>query len=589
MDSLFFIVTATIFVPLDTTDLQWKYQSWEQVGQYYEFSATSEFVFEKCRQNPTSVIQLPRVIEAEHTVSTGTAKTIFNSFENVESHYALYSIPCADIQTGSFIWKVRTYSSAYAFFHHFPAIQSQPSSNFFSESAIEFVAGILTFLAIFIAGLFYGTSTASVYLLLPIGAFLFSIHFFSESPYLLFKGFHINFTHRLSEITAWSGSAVIIETLRRRGLLNTTLCYFQYFTVVISIFFSLFSSNKEVIAFSAMFPYSFTMILFVWATISLALQLFRSLTKATSRNTPFFWQLLSVSILPVTVINDILLLSGAFEGHVLLPFGILAVVLSIAFAENDEIRQTYKQRDYLVKNLEIEVEKRTKELDQSRLALVQQEKMALLGSISTGIAHEFNNSLNIISVGMRAIKIAAVKGSTEKIIAKADAIIDTCNLAADIVKSIKFSKKIKNENKEVRPFQLLTTIFQLLKGETLEDFEIINSVPKDFYFISNESIVYSSLLNLVQNAIDASEATEQKKITISMIDEKQTISFDISDFGIGVEKENQERIFEEFTTKEAGLGIGLKFIKENLQAIEATVGLVSTKNPTTFRLTFRKT
>lgn len=204
---------------------------------------------------------------------------------------------------------------------------------------------------------------------------------------------------------------------------------------------------------------------------------------------------------------------------------------------------------------------RTKEME--RLLLVQ-EKMASLGHIAAGIAHEIRNPLAGIGIHLRNLekKYMGDQGVQEKINTCFRLIhSDTARIESVIRRTLDFAKPaacsfaIVDINQAVRKAVELTAV-TLRKQQIAIECNLRNDIPKckaEFQLI--EDVIY----NLIINASDAmKEMTTGKKIKVSSSVNEQFIIVVVDDTGPGVPLHLREKIFDPFfTTKDYSTGIGL--------------------------------
>lgn len=190
--------------------------------------------------------------------------------------------------------------------------------------------------------------------------------------------------------------------------------------------------------------------------------------------------------------------------------------------------------------------------------LLQSEKLATIGQLAAGVAHEINNPLANISLYAQVIlKKLKLQGSTDKdIIQKVEIINEQSDRAATIVRSLlDFSRQSEPEisvteiNSELKKalyvIQHLTTNIQLN-----EDYKDIPSIMAD------GAQLRQVFVNMMTNAINA--MPDGGILSIKTQYENSNIMIIIEDTGIGIPKEDLSRIFDPFfTTKGPGKGTGL--------------------------------
>jgi histidine kinase len=204
--------------------------------------------------------------------------------------------------------------------------------------------------------------------------------------------------------------------------------------------------------------------------------------------------------------------------------------------------------------------------------LIQASKMATLGEMATGVAHELNQPLSVIktasSFSIKKIeKKEPLEGETLfNLLVKIDSNIDR---ATKIINHMRqFARKSDMDLKKVHINEILKSAFEIfsqqLKLRGIEvQWRIESKLPRIY---ADPSRLEQVFINLLLNARDAIEEKwnhleanqANKKITLRTMRDNQTVICEVCDTGIGVPKAITDKIFEPFfTTKEVGNGTGL--------------------------------
>lgn len=206
-----------------------------------------------------------------------------------------------------------------------------------------------------------------------------------------------------------------------------------------------------------------------------------------------------------------------------------------------------------------------KELEDAHIQLVQTEKMAALGVLTAGIAHEINNPLNYIKSGKEVVKnLMEAKGS-QIIIKDKDTfskVLEGIDLGVykilNITKSLSaFTTTTDQIDNSVYLNKIIDDTLIILDHDIGDRIKIVKSYKdKDIYVIGNQGKLYQVFSNLMTNSIHAIEGTGEIIISAQENDDDIIISF--SDTGSGISKEILSKVFDPFfTTKEQGKGTGL--------------------------------
>jgi PAS domain S-box-containing protein len=199
--------------------------------------------------------------------------------------------------------------------------------------------------------------------------------------------------------------------------------------------------------------------------------------------------------------------------------------------------------------------------------LVQASKMATLGEMATGIAHELNQPLNVMRIGADFITKMIRRGqeiSDEQLLTVSRNINEQVERATNIINHLReFGRKGDFRVYPVDLNQPIRNVFTIM-GEQLKlqnievNLETDNAIPK---IIADRNRLEQIFLNLVANARDALKEKGPKdirKITITTYLEGDLVVAEVSDTGEGMSEQIREKIFEPFfTTKDVGKGTGL--------------------------------
>jgi C4-dicarboxylate-specific signal transduction histidine kinase len=210
-----------------------------------------------------------------------------------------------------------------------------------------------------------------------------------------------------------------------------------------------------------------------------------------------------------------------------------------------------------------EMERREHELRDKQEQLVQAGKLATLGELTTGVAHELNNPLNNIGlfVGnvIDQLRLGAVE--SERLIDELEKAMEQVRKATEIISHLRTFGRVAPVNvapvdvDEVIERSLLLMHEQLrLRGIEVE----LELCPDELIVVANPIQLEQAFINLLTNARDALEDASRRTIRISSSRDEEWIRIAFSDSGPGIPPELQSRIFDPFfTTKEVGAGTGL--------------------------------
>jgi C4-dicarboxylate-specific signal transduction histidine kinase len=231
-------------------------------------------------------------------------------------------------------------------------------------------------------------------------------------------------------------------------------------------------------------------------------------------------------------------------------------------------------------------------LDLERTKSLRNAKLASLGEMSAGIAHEINNPLAIIQGTVKVLQ--QFLGNPEKLATKLATIERATERIAKIVRSLKKFSGTANKS-EHRPLDLQGIIKESL---TLTDAKIkqygvdiaLNGKVSS-PVVCDEIEIEQVFVNLINNAIDAVKDQSNRWIQIEVFENDQSIGARVRDSGPGITVDVQKKLFQPFfTTKPVGqgTGLGLSITKGILNEHHATIELVHSEPNTCFELRFPK-
>ncbi len=198
-------------------------------------------------------------------------------------------------------------------------------------------------------------------------------------------------------------------------------------------------------------------------------------------------------------------------------------------------------------------------LNRRNRQIVQTEKLASLGTLTSGVAHELNNPLNNIST---SVQILLEELEDDDLAFKRELLEETelqIDRARDIVRALlEFSRKGDFNPKPVVFKHLVKKTLTLLKGDVPTNISLQVDVPEDIEANLDAQRIQQVLINLIQNAIQAMEGGGSVRIVADQPEGPKTFRFQVFDSGKGIAKENLKKIFDPFfTTKDVSSGSGL--------------------------------
>lgn len=229
--------------------------------------------------------------------------------------------------------------------------------------------------------------------------------------------------------------------------------------------------------------------------------------------------------------HAIAIIEGLAENEMCLPYSIDKLHASIR-----QLNETYQ------------------ELVSTRQALRQSEKLASMGQLSAGIAHELNNPLGIITMYSNILKEEAKPDDPIK--HDLELIAEQANRCKNIVSGLlNFARKnqVRYSETDLLDFVKHSTESVIIPGNISVDIQ--SSLENHSIMIDTDQMM-QVLTNLLKNAVEAMPNGGNIFLRLSGNDDE--IRIEVRDTGVGISPENMDKIFTPFfTTKKPGKGTGL--------------------------------
>ncbi|MEW6115807.1 MAG: ATP-binding protein [Nitrospirota bacterium] len=228
----------------------------------------------------------------------------------------------------------------------------------------------------------------------------------------------------------------------------------------------------------------------------------------------------------------------------------------------EELKEYREKMENWTKDLEEEVKKKTEEIYKAQEQLINTEKLASLGRMAAGVAHEINSPLTGI-VTFAHLMLKRTPPENKQDIEDLNIIIDQAERCSKIIKGLLgFSRKTASEKSTISLNTLIENTVAMVRNQAkfyniVFDIKLDKSLP-DVSVDPNQ--IQQVFLNLLINAADAMDKKGSIAIASRMVevDGDKFVEMEFTDSGHGIPEEIQGKIFEPFfTTKPTGKGTGL--------------------------------
>ena len=212
-----------------------------------------------------------------------------------------------------------------------------------------------------------------------------------------------------------------------------------------------------------------------------------------------------------------------------------------------------------------EIQRREQELREKQEQLVQAGKLATLGELTTGVAHELNNPLNNIGLfvgnAMDLIELGVVDANPGQILHELNSAMQQVHKATEIISHLRtFGRAASVSYEPVVIEQVVQRALSLMAEQLrLRQIEVQMHFPADEVMVRGNAIQLEQVfINLLTNARDALASMPRKVISITCVVKVDVVELQVEDSGPGIPAGLEQRIFDPFfTTKEVGAGTGL--------------------------------
>ena len=226
---------------------------------------------------------------------------------------------------------------------------------------------------------------------------------------------------------------------------------------------------------------------------------------------------------------------------------------SIIYEEGKEVATMGIYRD-LREHIAVE-----KKLSETRMQLAQSEKLASLGQLAAGVAHELNNPLTSILFDANMVRDSLPEEDPNW--ESLNLIMQDVYRCKDILKNLlAYSRQGSPMKDIIQVNDLMQQSLSLIRDQKLfANIRIVKELSDEMMLIRvDKNQLSQAIINLVMNAVDAMDGKGTLTFRTYRDKPKQKVYLEVSDTGTGIPEENLSKVFDPFfTTKEVGKGTGM--------------------------------
>lgn len=228
----------------------------------------------------------------------------------------------------------------------------------------------------------------------------------------------------------------------------------------------------------------------------------------------------------------------------------------------EQVNQALSESNIKLISRKEELEATLKQLESTQQQLVEKEKMASIGILASGVAHEINNPMNFIQGGIAGLSDHLSSDQNANTNQKLSTLLEAMQQGVDrvvgIVSSLNhFSKNTDDLRENCDIHQIIENCLAILSSSVTAKIHITKSFTAEAFEVpGNEGMLHQAMINLLNNAVQAIESEGTILITTRFLD--NIVEIDITDNGIGMDDVVASRAIDPFyTTKDPGVGTGL--------------------------------
>jgi signal transduction histidine kinase len=237
--------------------------------------------------------------------------------------------------------------------------------------------------------------------------------------------------------------------------------------------------------------------------------------------------------------------------------------LDAAIEELTSANEELFEKNEIIIDQNTELRATLQHLRETQTQLLQSEKMASLGTLTAGVAHEINNPLNFLLGAHHGLE-KYFKDSNDCNNKKVSFLLSSIKTGIDRISNIiiglnQFSRDNSNMNEDCNLHSIIDNCLLMLNNLIIQKVVIVKEYSETSYSIKgNIGKLHQVFLNILTNALQAIESKGQIKISTKTNPGSKNLITEITDTGVGISIDEIGKITDPFfTTKEPGKGTGL--------------------------------
>ena len=223
---------------------------------------------------------------------------------------------------------------------------------------------------------------------------------------------------------------------------------------------------------------------------------------------------------------------------------------------NDEVGLLIRKFDHM----EDQLAERAAEIDRKNKELIQVKKLAAIGTLAAGVAHELNNPLNNIHLSAQVLSKQVGEGGAPIVHeAVSDILGQTARVKKIVSELLEFARGREPRLQKVDLCELMGGVFKKLAIDTSKVRFSLDCGTEHIVVAADSEQMEQVFINLFTNAVEAMPGGGDIAVRVRASDGAVVVT--IADSGKGIAKESQDKVFEPFfTTKDKGTGLGLAIV-----------------------------